>query len=137
MRKINNKFSKSFKFTICACLIASILLIIVISTKLFKTESLDDKKFGGKSIDSNSIELLSYSEIKGDDKQGYTLPDGRYYSHKLQLKGTMPNASQGDCITILTNNSQLTYEEVVKSIYSSNSNDHIDYYLVNIEEIDD
>ncbi|URN93628.1 MAG: hypothetical protein NAG76_17600 [Candidatus Pristimantibacillus lignocellulolyticus] len=62
----------------------------------------------------------------------YTVLDGKEYKYKLELTGTLPNASQESKYTILTNDNTLTFEKVAKSIYSSNSKDSdgIDYYLL-------
>ncbi|MCR8656598.1 hypothetical protein [Paenibacillus endoradicis] len=62
----------------------------------------------------------------------YTDPDGNEYKYKLELTGTLPNASKESKYIILTNDNTLTYDKVAKSIYSSNSKDSdgIDYYLL-------
>ncbi|MFD0590967.1 lipoprotein [Paenibacillus sp. GCM10027627] len=63
----------------------------------------------------------------------YTDPDGKEYKYKLELTGTMPNASKESKYIILTNDNTLTFDKVAKSITSSNSKDSdgIDYYLLN------
>jgi hypothetical protein len=53
----------------------------------------------------------------------YTDPDGNEYQYKLELTGTMPNASKESKYIILTNDNTLTFDKVAKSIYSSNSKD--------------
>lgn len=65
----------------------------------------------------------------------YTDPNGNEYEYKLELTGTLPNASKESNIIILTNDNTLTFEQVSKSMYSSNSkhNEGIDYYLMSIE----
>jgi len=62
----------------------------------------------------------------------YTDPDGNEYKYKLELTGTLPNASKESKYIILTNDNTLTFEKVSKSIYSGNSKDSvgIDYYLL-------
>lgn len=66
------------------------------------------------------------------NNSSYTVLDGKEYKYKLELTGTLPNASQESKYTILTNDNTLTFEKVAKSIYSSNSKDSdgIDYYLL-------
>lgn len=78
------------------------------------------------------IVTLTACSIK---KSNYTDPDGNEYKYKLELSGTMTNASKETKYIILTNDNTLTFDKVVKSIYSSNSKDSdgIDYYLLLIE----
>lgn len=62
----------------------------------------------------------------------YTAPDGNEYKYKLELTGTLPNASKESKYIILTNDKTLSFDKVAKSIYSSDSKDSdgIDYYLL-------
>jgi len=62
----------------------------------------------------------------------YTAPDGNEYKYKLELTGTLPNASKESKYIILTNDKTLSFDKVAKSMYSSDSKDSdgIDYYLL-------
>ncbi|WP_156625748.1 hypothetical protein [Clostridium tertium] len=60
----------------------------------------------------------------------YKDPYGNIYKYKLTVTGTMPNAKAESTFVILSNDDTLTFDEVAKSFYSSNSNDHLDIYLV-------
>jgi ABC-type glycerol-3-phosphate transport system substrate-binding protein len=60
----------------------------------------------------------------------YTDPQGNKYKYKLELTGTMPNAEKETTFIILTNDPDLTFEKVAKSLYSSNMNDWLDIYFV-------
>jgi|GEM_PF-6806696 len=62
----------------------------------------------------------------------YKDPEGNEYKYKLELTGTLHNASNESKYIILTNDNTLTFDKVSKSIYSSNSKDSdgIDYYLL-------
>lgn len=56
------------------------------------------------------------------------------YRYRLTLTGRMPNAAQDSTFVVLTDRKDLTFEEVSKSLYSSNSNDWItDVVIVSME----
>ena len=78
------------------------------------------------------VVTLSACNIKN---RNYTDPDGNEYKYKLELTGTIPNASKESKYIVLTNDNTLTFDEVAKSIYSSDSKDSdgINYYLLLIE----
>jgi hypothetical protein len=63
----------------------------------------------------------------------YTDPKGNKYKYQLKLTGTMPNAKKESTFVILTNDDDLTFDRVSKSLYSSNSSDWLDFYLVSQE----
>lgn len=60
----------------------------------------------------------------------YTDPQGNIYKYKLELTGTMPNAEKETTFIILTNDPDLTFDRVAKSMYSSNSSDWLNIYFV-------
>lgn len=51
------------------------------------------------------------------------------------ISGVMPNAQKETTLIILTNDNTLTFEDVSKSLYSSNSKDSesVDFYLLSTE----
>lgn len=62
---------------------------------------------------------IQYKEENGK----YVLENGKEYKYKLFLEGKMPNAAYGSSFTVLSNNDSLTFDEVARSLYSSDSND--------------
>ncbi|BBI33415.1 hypothetical protein [Cohnella abietis] len=78
------------------------------------------------------LAILTACNIKNND---YTDPNGNEYKYKLELTGTLPNASKESKYIILANDNTLTFEKVAKSIYSSNSKDQdgIDFYILSSE----
>lgn len=69
------------------------------------------------------------SEENGIMKTYYEMEDGSWncddtsYSFRLELNGRMPNAVKDSCYVVLTDNSELTFEDVSKSMFSSNFED--------------
>ena len=57
------------------------------------------------------------------------------YKYKLELSGIMPNSKKETTLIILTNDNTLTFDDVSKSLYSSNSKDSesVDFYLLSTE----
>lgn len=45
--------------------------------------------------------------------------DDKTYQYRLELVGRMPNAESDSCYVVLTDNENLTFEDVSKSHYSS------------------
>lgn len=76
--------------------------------------------------------LLTACSIKNNV---YTDPNGIEYKYKLELTGTLPNASKKSKYIILANDNTLTFEKVAKSDFSSNSRvkDGIDFYILSRE----
>ena len=62
-------------------------------------------------------------------------PKGNNYKYKLELSGKIPNSKKETTLIILTNDNTLTFDDVSKSLYSSNSKDSefIDFYLISAE----
>ncbi|TGY43642.1 hypothetical protein E5347_02180 [Clostridium sartagoforme] len=63
----------------------------------------------------------------------YKDPYGNIYKYKLTVTGTMPNAKAETTFVILSNEANLTFDDVANSFLSSNSNDHLDIYLVTVK----
>jgi hypothetical protein len=82
----------------------------------------EDIKSFGKS-EERVEELLVKVGIseKGDGKSQL-----KEYKYRLTLTGRSPNAVKDSTFVVLTDNPDLTYEEVAKSLYSSNSNDWLE-----------
>lgn len=58
------------------------------------------------------------------------------YKYGYNLKGTMPNASGESELMVLANDRNLDFERVTKSLYSSNTKDFLDIYVVGLSEED-
>lgn len=78
---------------------------------------------------SNVMKTYERSEKDGVTMTYYELNDGTWrcdstsYQFRLELSGKMPNAAQESCYIVLTDNENLTFEEVSKSQYSSQIED--------------
>lgn len=78
------------------------------------------------------VNRYEISDADGIVENYYEMRDGTWktngitYKYRLGLKGTMPNAAGESHFVVLTNNKDISFEEVAKSIYSSNSNDWLD-----------
>ena len=65
------------------------------------------------------------SESDGIVATYYEMNDGTWqcddniYQFRLELAGRMPNAKSGSSYVVLTDNENLTFEDVAKSLYSS------------------
>ena len=77
--------------------------------------------------------LIGCNNITNNSK--YVDPEGKNYNYKLELRGVMPNAQKETTLIILTNDNTLTFDDVSKSLYSSNSKDSesVDFYLLSTE----
>lgn len=78
------------------------------------------------------ISLLLVFLVSCGSRQ-YKDPHGNTYKYKLTLTGTMPNAKTESKFVILSNDNNLTFDDVAKSLYSSNSNDSLDIYIISSE----
>lgn len=74
-----------------------------------------------ESSDTDGI-VENYDEMR----DGTWKADGITYKYRLELKGTMPNAAGESCFVVLTNNKEISFDEVAKSIFSSSSSDWLD-----------
>lgn len=74
-------------------------------------------------------EVYRSSEENGIMKTYYEMEDGLWkcddtsYLFRLELNGRMPNAVKDSCYVVLTDNAELTFEDVSKSMFSSNFED--------------
>lgn len=60
--------------------------------------------------------LVTYSELN----DGTWQCDDTVYQYRLELTGTLPNATSEIYYVVLTDNANLTFDEVSTSLYSSN-----------------
>lgn len=74
-----------------------------------------------ESSDTDGI-VENYDEMR----DGTWKADGITYKYRLELKGTMPNAAGENRFVVLTNNKDISFDEVAKSIFSSSSSDWLD-----------
>lgn len=63
--------------------------------------------------------LMTYYEMN----DGTWQCDDNIYQFRLELAGRMPNAKSGSSYVVLTDNENLTFEDVAKSLYSSSLED--------------
>lgn len=61
--------------------------------------------------------------------------NGHEYDERVVLIGTMPLASCETQYVVLTNDEKITFDEVMKSVVSSNSNDELDVERACIVEV--
>ncbi len=90
---------------------------------------MQEKKYYPPS-DTNGV---CYEYFKTED--GRWSVNGRNYNYRLVLDGRPPNAAKDIEYVVLTNNKDITFEEVNWSIISSNSNDDLEPEAVCIVEI--
>ena len=81
--------------------------------------------FAGCAKREEIVKTFSQSEEDGICATYYERKDGTWecggtaYQHRLELKGRLPNAESDSCFVVLTDNENLTFEEVAKSLYGS------------------
>lgn len=74
---------------------------------------------------AETVKTYRQSEKEGILTTYYEMKDGTWkcdntiYQHRLELRGTMPNAEGESCYVILTDNEKLDFEDVSKSLYGS------------------
>ncbi len=56
-------------------------------------------------------------------KDGTWKCDDTIYKYRLELNGRMPNAEKDSCFIVLTDDKNLSFETVSKSLYSSSMED--------------
>ena len=95
----------------------------------YATAAMQEKKYYPPS-DTNGV---CYEYFKTED--GRWSVNGRNYNYRLVLDGRPPNAAKDIEYVVLTNNKDITFEEVNWSIISSNSNDDLEPEAVCIVEI--
>jgi len=81
----------------------------------------DVKEFGKS--EKKIQELLNKVGISQD---GIIKCQLKQYKYRLTLTGKMPNAAKKTTYVVLTNQENLTFEKVAKSLFSSSSDDWID-----------
>ena len=101
--------------------IKNIILIVCFVMLAFTNGCGTDIVRRHESSDINGI-VENYDEMS----DGTWKADGITYKYRLKLKGTMPNAAGESCFVVLTNNKDISFDEVAKSIFSSDSNDWLD-----------
>lgn len=72
------------------------------------------------------FELLYGMSMYTQSSDGYWSENNQKYKYKVELTGTLPNAKRESTYIVLTNNEHLTFEDVSKCFYSSNSDDFLD-----------
>lgn len=60
----------------------------------------------------------------------YYAPDGMKYKYAMYLQGMMPNAQFGTAYNVLSNDENLSFDEVARSLYSSTFAGERDFYVV-------
>lgn len=94
-----------------------------------------------------NMEVEGVDDIAGEEENPgvtYVHENGVYVvdgdmvlGYKLDLTGRSPNATYDITYTVLTNNPDITFEEVDRSQYSSNSDDWLsDTIIIGIQTID-
>ena len=91
-----------------------ILMVLVLSTVLFTGCKKSDIAKTYIQDEKDGI-LITYYEMN----DGTWKCEDRTYQFRLELDGRMPNAETDSYYIVLTDNENLTFEEVSKSLYSS------------------
>lgn len=73
--------------------------------------------------------LASEKDYRLASGKEYRLPSDKEYRYLLELTGHLPNAANDSTYVILSDE-QYSFDEVAKSIYSSNSGDWLTYELL-------
>lgn len=81
----------------------------------------------------NDTDGVCYEYFKTED--GRWSVNGKKYNFRVVLAGRSPNAVKDTEYVVLTNNKDISFEEVNWSILSSNSNDDLEHETVCIVEI--
>lgn len=98
------------------CCIIIILVLMVGCGK--KGESTNSNTTDGVEIASNEP-MISYTQ---NEDGTYSTTDFTY-KYCIELTGRSPGAVADSTFTVLTNDKEVTFNEVAKSLYSSNSKD--------------
>jgi hypothetical protein len=75
------------------------------------------------------MKTYDQSENNGVMRTYYEMKDGTWkcdniiYRYRLELSGRMPNAEKDSCFIVLTDDKNLSFETVSKSLYSSSMED--------------
>lgn len=81
----------------------------------------------------NGTNGVCYEYYKTED--GKWNVNGKKYNYRVVLNGKSPNAAVGTQFVVLTNNKNISFQEVDWSIVSSNSNDDLDPEITCLVEI--
>lgn len=98
------------KALISSCAIVMLLMITGCSDGIAKTYD---------ETDENNSVMKTYYEME----DGTWVCDDVVYPYRLELVGRTPNAVKDGRYVVLTNNAELTFDEVAKSLFSSSSED--------------
>lgn len=96
-------------------------------------------------INETDSETEAYDITEENLNVNYEYKDGLYivdndmaFTHRLVLTGKNPNARYGSKYIVLTNNPDITFDIVSRSLFSSNSNDWLtDTVTIGMHTIDD
>ena len=87
----------------------------------------------GQQVAQNTT-ATSNQPVSNETSNNIVAPDGTEYKYRFELTGRLPNAAKDSSYIVLTNNPNLTFEEVTKSLFSSDSADAlIDTYIVSMK----
>ena len=89
--------------------------------------------------DASASEALENLEVEYTVESGsYVVDDDMVFMYKKTLTGRSPNAAHDGMYIVLTNDPDITFEEVERSMFSSNMEDHLpDTILIGIHAIDE
>ena len=113
---------KKIYFGLCILLVAIVVALVISANNgnAVKKDGLTCKD--SATNNSMSGELVSY--VKNNN--GTWRAEGKNYKSKITLKGKLPSSDKEVTYVVLTNDSNITFDEVAKSYYSSNSSEHLD-----------
>lgn len=90
--------------------------ILTLAILIFFLMGCGEKEYIAQYNDSEEEGILyTYYEMK----DGSWKCDDVSYKYRLELTGRLPNAARDSSYVVLTDNKDLTFEEVSKSLYSS------------------
>jgi predicted small secreted protein len=109
------------KITIIIGCVLVVLTVVVIYFISVNKVSNDEKK-QSDNIVSEVENLCDYKE----NSDGTWISNDIIYKNKVELTGILSGSDKNTVYTVLTNDMTITFEEVAKSFYSSNSNEQLD-----------
>lgn len=80
------------------------------------TSQKQDKE--GNAINNQNNKTVSYSQ---NNDNTYISIDGKKYKYKLTLNGKMPNAKSESTLTVLSNDENITFDEVCRHMVGSSN----------------
>lgn len=112
------------------CIIGVIFLIgICVLTAFFCSNTKKENKAKTKATTQGIIMKKDNLQSKGqmceynENSDGTWSANGRIYKRKIALTGKLPNSEKTTTYIVLTNDTEITFAEVAKSFYSSDSAD--------------